>query len=111
MSPLLFPWPVTVKYVSEAELRQLFNTHRFYYRLRRGEIQSLLTAEHPASPAAGQPPRTISQMLIYLEKGRPVAEVHQYVRPDGTLGASGMPDPKRVVWNGVLYRLANKRRP
>jgi hypothetical protein len=29
---------------------------------------------------------------------------HQYLLPDGkTLGASGHPDPKRVLKDGVLY--------
>jgi hypothetical protein len=32
--------------------------------------------------------------------------VHQYLRPDGTLGASGLPDPKLVVHEGVVYKLA-----
>ena len=32
-----------------------------------------------------------------------VAEVHQYVRPDGSLGGSGLPDPKRLYKDGILY--------
>jgi hypothetical protein len=32
-----------------------------------------------------------------------VAVVHQYLRPDGSLGASGLPDPKRLLVNGILY--------
>jgi hypothetical protein len=29
--------------------------------------------------------------------------VHQYLRPDGTLGLSGRPDPKLVLYEGVVY--------
>jgi hypothetical protein len=29
--------------------------------------------------------------------------VHQYLQPDGTLGASGQPDPKRLLHDGILY--------
>jgi hypothetical protein len=32
-----------------------------------------------------------------------MARVHQYVLVDGTIGASGRPDPKRVFYEGVLY--------
>jgi hypothetical protein len=35
--------------------------------------------------------------------GRMVAEVHRYLRPDGTIGASGVPDPKRISFGGTLY--------
>ncbi len=43
-------------------------------------------------------------MVLYsLPDSTPVALVHQYVRPDGTLGGSGLPDPKvLVVGNEVL---------
>ncbi len=32
-----------------------------------------------------------------------VALVHQYLLPSGALGASGRPDPKRLILNGLLY--------
>ena len=34
-----------------------------------------------------------------------VAGVHQYLRRDGTIGASGRPDPKELFVNGTLYIL------
>jgi hypothetical protein len=47
---------------------------------------------------------TRSQYLIYVDNnGKKVAGVHQYLRPDGKLGASGRPDPKELLINGVLY--------
>lgn len=45
----------------------------------------------------GQEEGTRSQVLRYLDaEGRWLVEVHQYLRPDGSLGASGQPDPKRL---------------
>lgn len=39
-------------------------------------------------------------MVYYSVAGDPVAIVHQYVLPDGMLGASGRPDPKWVIVRG-----------
>ncbi|MBI2907275.1 MAG: hypothetical protein HYX92_06425 [Chloroflexi bacterium] len=36
-------------------------------------------------------------LLYWTPDGAPVALVHQYVRPDGAIGGSGRPDPKRIV--------------
>jgi hypothetical protein len=46
-------------------------------------------------------------MLVYRIDGEPVAIVHQYLLPDGRLGASGRPDPKQVIvpGNGTLILL------
>ncbi|MDP2674350.1 MAG: hypothetical protein Q8Q00_05525 [Dehalococcoidia bacterium] len=45
----------------------------------------------------GQEEGTRSQVLRYLDaEGQWLVEVHQYLRPDGTLGGSGTPDPKRL---------------
>ncbi len=54
----------------------------------------------------GQPVGTKSQMVVYLDSNDDqIALVHQYVRPDGTLGGSGRPDPKKVLKEVVLYIL------
>jgi hypothetical protein len=42
---------------------------------------------------------------IDLAQGRTVARVHQYLRMDGSLGASGRPDPKMLYIDGVIYEL------
>jgi hypothetical protein len=40
----------------------------------------------------------LSQIIEYFDaEGTRVALVDQYLRPDGTLGGSGRPDPKRVL--------------
>ena len=65
----------------------------------------------PAHPEFGQEPGAQSQMVAYYEPGTgegrlfgpKVAVVHRYVNPDGTLGASGTPDPKSIKHEGQLY--------
>ena len=43
-------------------------------------------------------------MVRYLDAdGNVVAMVHQYLLPDGTLGASGNPDPKWLFWREKRY--------
>ncbi len=55
-------------------------------------------------PPKHQPPGTRSQMVRYLDaNGFEVARVHQYLRPNGKLGGSGRPNPKRLVVNGIVY--------
>jgi len=46
-------------------------------------------------------------MAYFNEQGRQVAIVHQFRRPDGSLGGDGLPDPKELLHDGVLYILDN----
>ncbi len=47
-------------------------------------------------------------MVSYRDGIQEIARVHQYLRTDGTIGASGKPDPKRLYADGKLYRLVKK---
>ena len=84
-------------------MRQLF-IDEVWPRAQRGELTLELMAEsHPSPPRASLPICTRSQILACFQPdGVKVAIVHQYLRPDGSLGASG-PDPKRLLRNGVLF--------
>jgi len=54
---------------------------------------------------------THAQMIRYRDQeGRPVVEVFQYLQPDGSLGASGLPDPKRL-WLGSAVYVAYQKAP
>ena len=75
----------------------MFNRRDFYARARGGDIRTVVDQEHTPDPRIGEPDGTVSQLIFYLLDDAPVALVHQYLRPDGTLGASGLPDPKVVV--------------
>lgn len=83
----------------------MFNQGGYYRMVQNGQLhEKLMRDGHPSPPLAPEPFCTRSQMVLYLDSnGRKVALVHQYLRTDGTIGASGRPDPKQLVENGTLY--------
>lgn len=87
-----------VEWVSSDIIRQAFNDGQYYEKARRGQLRSYVKrTSHPAHPPQGEPVCTRSQIVVYYSPdGDPVALVHQYLRPNGQLGASGLPDPKRL---------------
>ena len=96
--------------VLESKMRELFN-EKVFPRVKTGELSALVRRSgHPSPPKADEPFCTRSQEISYLDQNnREVARAHRYLRPDGTIGASGKPDPKRVFLDGVMYRLVKKR--
>src|SRR3989304_1172342 len=93
------------KRISLSYLRQLFNEGDYWPKAQDGRLKErLLVDRHPSSPKAPVPLCARSQLISYIDSdGQEIARVHQYLKPDGTLGASGKPDPKRLFYNGVLY--------
>jgi hypothetical protein len=92
-------------------MRKRFNDGRYWERMRRGEFQPIVIHRRQPQPAVAaiHPVGTVSQMVSYRDANNDeVARVHQYLRPDGTLGASGRPDPKLLFENGTVYYLAKK---
>ena len=52
-----------------------------------------------------EPEGTITGLVEIIDpttNGR-IAIAHRLLRPDGSLGASGLPDPKMVIVQGVIY--------
>jgi hypothetical protein len=99
-----------MKRIEPTEMQRLFNEGGFWERAKSGEL-TMVTLEHrhPALTAANEPFCTHSQMISYRDSNdNEMARVHQYLRPDGTIGASGKPDPKRLFCDGELYRLVKK---
>ena len=94
-----------IKRVSASVLRQLFNDSGYWEQYKNGQLQSILRkSKHPSAPLAKEPICTQSQYITYVNNmGIKIAGVHQYLRPDGTIGLSGRPDPKEVFIDGVLY--------
>jgi len=71
-----------------------------------GEIAEAVMHSGTPSPEIGLPSGTRSQMISYIDKdGFELARAHRFLLPDGSIGASGRPDPKRILDGGVLYRL------
>ena len=73
-----------------------------------GEFQeSVVKSRHPSLSRAREPFCTKSQIIAYINgAGDNVVLLHRYLRTDGSLGASGLPDPKRLLHNGTLYFVA-----
>ncbi len=87
-------------------VHSITNNGGFEEGLRTGRYKAAVRRSgHPSPPAAGEPFCTRSQILELYDTatGARVALVHRYLRPDVTLGASGRPDPKAVVIDGVLF--------
>ena len=67
----------------------------------------LVRSEGTPNPRSGEPPGTRSQIVEYwgTEGGAlvKIAVAHRYLRRDGSLGASGKADPKRILHNGVVH--------
>ena len=52
----------------------------------------------------GEAPGLRHQYIRYLgPDGLPLVEVSQFVRPDGSLAASGRPDPKAIRVGNVIW--------
>lgn len=89
--------------VTAWKLRQMFTHARVWDRAQGGEFDVVVRKERKAP--IHQPQGTVTQLVHYIDKptGRTVAIVHQYLRQDGTLGASGRPDPKYFRFLGIVY--------
>jgi hypothetical protein len=95
----------TVRRISPHDIRRLFNEGGYERQVAAGALEArVLINGHPTPPRAPEPICTRSQMVGYFDaNGRKVVEVHRYVRPDGTIGASGLPDPKRLRVGDILF--------
>lgn len=93
--------------VGKKELYRIFNDPVFRADIVRRTNQRVDVAEGLASAACNQEPGTSSHVYDWMEfvasenRMRLLATVHLFRRPDGTLGASGEPDPVVVVVDGV----------
>ena len=94
-----------VRRVEPDEIREIFNESGLFERADRGELESLLMVDRLVQPEVGLLEGTRSQMVWYLSpEGQKLALVHQYLLPDGTIGGSGRPDPKRMILDDeVIY--------
>jgi hypothetical protein len=97
--------PSHTQETSRAAVRQLFNDHEYWERAQWGDLYQTVEEEnHPSPPLAGEPECTHSQIVAYRdENGHQVARVHQYLKPDGSIGLSGRPDPLLLLHDGILY--------
>lgn len=89
-----------IRRVPATEIRDLFNDRQYYHGIASGDIfEDVLESVHATPARSGQPFCTHSQLIAYRERNtnKKLALVHQYLRPDGRIGASGRPDPKWLL--------------
>lgn len=93
-------------FVDADELRRMFNVGRYYERVLAGEFQATVVRQNRPRRENRQPPGTRSQTVEYRDAdGHLIARVHQYRLRDGSLGASGRPDPLALFHEGIMYIL------
>lgn len=91
--------------VEPSEIRRRFNSSGLFERAVRGELILVLRSDRLVLPEVGLPEGARSQMVWYFSpEGQELALIHQYLLPDGTIGGSGRPDPKRMILDDeVIY--------
>lgn len=98
--------PLVKVSVSQTELQELFNRH-YLPAFERGDLTKVLVRSGTPDRTANQPIGTKSEMWsLHTNDGRYIGKVHAYVKPDGTLSASGKPDPKELVIGRNRYVLS-----
>lgn len=97
--------------IDEWEMRRRFNCGRYWKRAQAGEFQIVVRRTRKPQASSGQENSTRSQEVRYYKGSQEIARVHQFVKLDGTLGASHFPDPKRLWEKGILYRLYTAAEP
>ncbi len=85
------------------QLQDKFNKNEGGYPAQIDSLACVCVYDQPASPKSGQAPGTRSKLYKYFDGYVAVMWLHCFERPDGTLGASGKMDPKRLVIDGVVY--------
>lgn len=99
-----------IKTVPRSTIREKFNEGPLLQQIEKGElVEKMLRDKVLKSPKSYQGPTgTRTQYIRYTDSnGTLIVEFHRFLRPDGTLGATGKPDPKKlrvgkelwVVWD------------
>jgi hypothetical protein len=99
--------PPQVRTVSVREIRQRFNAGDYARRARVGELRQEVEMDLPFPDwkcnQYGLQLGTRSQLVAYYDDDVVAARVHQFLQPDGTLGASQIPDPKELLVDGEIW--------
>src|SRR3989338_9151424 len=98
----------TVEYTSPDVIRQKFNQSQYPAWIKNRTLVPTIVRDAPVKDPKRrrEPLGTRSQFIRYVDRsGQWLVEVHQYLRPDATLGASGNPDPKRLRIGHTIYAI------
>ena len=91
--------------VTQQELNRIYNAGAYAELIRAGDLLlEVKRSGHPAPERSGLPSCTRSQILrVYDKTYARIAVLHQYLLPNGSIGASGRPEPKALLIDGTLY--------
>jgi len=101
---------IPTKSVSKRQMQELCQKHQLIEKIKNKGLKPVLLKERHANPLkSGQVFCTYSQLLSYQDSNaNEVMKAHQYQKPDGSLGASKMPDPVWMFIDGIIYKLERK---
>jgi hypothetical protein len=107
-----YPKPqLQIKRVTSVEMCKRFNEGGFWERVKSGLLTEHVLESGVSSLLVHEPGPILSQSVSYRDSdGFEVARIHQFLRSDGSVAASGRPDPKRLIQDGIMYRLEKKRK-
>ena|SRR6478672_4090409 len=89
------------------ELRRIYRESGYEALVDSGQLTAEIETDNNPASTNGQPAGTRSQILAYTDSdGVVILRCHRYLRPDGSLGASGRPDPKWIFHGNVIYKQA-----
>jgi hypothetical protein len=89
-------------YVSEVALRHRFALEDYLNRAENSEFGCCLARERTPQ-GIDEPPGTRSLTVSYVnDVGERIFIVHIYLKPDGSIGGSGKPDPKWLFEDGAV---------
>lgn len=100
-----------VKVVEARTLQDIFNHSQYPRQIAEGLlVPTILRDGLLQNPDQRQEPAgTKSQKIRYADlAGQWLVIIHQYLRPDGSIGASGKQDPKWLHLNGTTFILPPK---
>jgi hypothetical protein len=87
-------------------VRLFFNTIDIIGRVQAGDLTETTIRDSTIPPEKcteyGFSYGTRSQFVLYRDGADEVARAHRYLLPDGKIGGSGLPDPKRIICCGVI---------
>jgi hypothetical protein len=95
-----------VRRADDWELRCRFNRGSYAEKLQAGALIEKRKRIGTPDPSVGLPEGSISEDIYYLDSKtkEELVRFHQYTLPDGSIGASGRRDPKRIKIGSVWYR-------
>ena len=101
-----------INYIPAPLIRQMFNESQYPQMILDGRLIPELLRDSPLKNPrrCGEPPGSRGQLIRYRNKsGQWLVEIFQYLRPDGTIGASGRPDPKRLRIGNTIFIAETQR--